>query len=214
MKPKNLSLFSVLFAGGLVLGLFQKCAKVGVEDISGAPALGKSVVLATDDQGNILPVEVSGPEQVIPPNEEIIPAVPGHHEPQAPPPVASEPEPAPEPENHIAVEVPAENDMTSACGLDTKTIHNSVDLAQFEGQEVSLDLLQGKTLLYSSNPEVSLKSLAINAAVGRTILCGCKVDRLDIKKGRLEVYHSEIKSIGMRNGVLIKDDVSILPAGI
>lgn len=104
-------------------------------------------------------------------------------------------------------------DLVKDCGLDLKTINKVIDVAQFKGRDVVLDVIDGKTLLHCSDDRVVLKSLTIGAAKGRLIMCGVKVDKLNVSRGRLEVLHSEVKEIGDHKGVIIKDAQSILPSG-
>lgn len=221
MKSSNLSRMTILFFASLTIVFFQNCSKVAVNDVPNSMnKMSDNVATATDDQGQVVPVTVTTAPEVVDvdppvqlPDEPGMPSAPHHNDDG---PVAGIP-------GEIPVEgspsAPADDpsapapEMESVCGLDLKTIHNIVDLAQFKGQDVSLDLLKGKTLLYSSDSQISLKSLSIDTAVGRTILCGCKVDKLNVKKGRLEVYQSEIKEIGCQKGNLISDSSSILPAG-
>lgn len=200
MKPKNISLIAVLFCAGATLTLFQNCSKVAVTETQDAVVNGKGAnneVIASDNDGNLLPVDVQHPDEVDQPNPTSVGVD------QEPIDGSSDPGPSSD---------PSQEDASLTCGQDLKTIHNLVDLSQFKDQDVKLDI-KGKTLLYYSDPALAVKSLNLGVADGRTILCGNKIERIDLKAGRLEVYRSEIKAIGEHHGIIIKDDLSILPEG-
>lgn len=85
----------------------------------------------------------------------------------------------------------------------------SIDLARLENVS-SIKSLKGKTILYTTNPDVSsARTLVINNAHGKTILCGVSIARLDIESGNLELREgSKIKSCGQIKGRIYKDNES------
>jgi hypothetical protein len=216
---------------GLVLGvMFQNCSKVSIEDTvpnSTNKIMSDGPVTASDMDGNQVPVIVDNsggsPEPQSPSQPTTTttttqptattmptPTTTLSSSPSSPGSSEDHPEPSTPPG---AVDGVQKEELTAYCGFDVKTIQQLVDVAQFKDQDVNLELIKGKTMIYSSDGEVELKSLTISSAVGRTILCGVKVDSLNVKKGRLEVYYSEIKEILDMKGRLIKDEHSKLPAG-
>jgi hypothetical protein len=84
-----------------------------------------------------------------------------------------------------------------------------IDIAKLNDVSV-LKSIKGSTIIYSSVPGLDfVKSIVIEHAVGKTILCGIKVARLDVKKGNLELREgSNVKSCGTIKGKIKKDDES------
>lgn len=214
---------------GALLSFYQNCSQVQPRVMASTDPSYKAsdVVIVTDNQGQVLPVETDSTVAIVDGDEckeckddSAVGSID---------PVAAIGEPVAMPgkkhvSNDSSIEkehgrkcdgpIDTDEELSLFCGFDAKTIRNIIDIAQFKGQDVNLDLIKGKTLIFSSDENVTLKSLNIVDAVGRTILCGVKVDKLVIKKGRLEVKHSEIKEVGELKGVLIKDEHSIFPAGM
>ena len=196
-----------LLVFGLNLLLFQNCSKIAATDLAAPEEKMEVVATASDNQGDPVPVAVEDATDMPVEVEDDSPTLT-----ESPPPEDSSTDSeedvttCDERKRRVA-------QLSEACGLDMKTIHKAIDLAQFEGQDVNLDLLKGKVLVYSSDPGVQVNSLNIQTAVGRTILCNAKVNQLDVKKGRLEVYHSEILSVLGPLKNVIRDSSSTLPAG-
>lgn len=84
-----------------------------------------------------------------------------------------------------------------------------IDLAKL-GDVSVIRSVKGKTLIMSSDPSItSARGLIIENAVGRTILCGVLITRLDVKKGNLEMREgAAVKSCGEINGRIFKDEHS------
>jgi hypothetical protein len=238
---------AALLTVGFMLAFYQNCSQVAPKvTASTDPAMKASsdVVIATDEQGNILPVDTDSTAGVVDGKKDDCPdcvKVDGDKEyvkeeddkdyakddKEYADDDKDEDKKYAEKEEYKhgkksdyagkekgeCKKIKSDSDLVQICGMDSKTIHNIVDVAQFKNQDVNLDLIKGKTLIYSSDSEVVLKSLNIVEAVGRTIICGVKVDKLQVKKGRLEVKESEIKEIGEQHGVIVKDQASLLPAG-
>lgn len=199
-----------IFSSLLLMAGFQNCSKVAVSELQAPQS--KAAVQATDDvTKQSLPVEVVDDTEAITPDmpksdDGTKSPVADHRDDEGQKNCDRDKEKDKDPVKDEIKRQLAEN-----CGYDTKSIDRIVDIAQYEGQDVRLEVVKGKTLIYSSKDNVSVKSLNVGTAVGRTILCGVTVDELNIKKGRLELYHSEIKKMGERKGNVICDSHSKLP---
>ena len=84
-----------------------------------------------------------------------------------------------------------------------------IDLAKLDNVNL-INSIKGKTLIMSSDrSKTYIRSLIIQNAVGKTILCGVSIARLDVKKGNLEMREgASIKSCGEINGHIFKDEES------
>lgn len=83
------------------------------------------------------------------------------------------------------------------CGVDFKTIHNFIDLAKLNEPDLSkLDLnIKGKTLIYTSDGELSLKKINISKASGRVIICNVKFLKICDLSGRLDMLNENGDSV-------------------
>lgn len=90
-----------------------------------------------------------------------------------------------------------------------------IDIANFKDFS-TIESVKGKTIFYSSDPNRSnIKGLVIEHAVGKTILCGISVARLDVKKGNLELREgASVKSCGTIRGKIRKDAESSIDGAL
>ena len=90
-----------------------------------------------------------------------------------------------------------------------------IDIAQLKDFSV-IKSIKGKTIIYSSDANrVDIKGLVIEHAVGKTILCGIKIARLDVKKGNLELREgASVKSCGTIKGKIRKDAESSIDGAL
>lgn len=83
-----------------------------------------------------------------------------------------------------------------------------IDLASF-GQVDKIEAIKGFTVIISSNANQYVENLQINRAVGRTIICGVTIKRLELKSGRLELLEgAKILSLGSSKGRIFADESS------
>lgn len=90
-----------------------------------------------------------------------------------------------------------------------------IDLAKLDDVS-SIKSIKGHTVILTSDAAKSAaKTLIIENAVGKTILCGISIARLDIKKGNLQLREgAKIKSCGEIKGRIYKDDQSSIDGSI
>lgn len=84
-----------------------------------------------------------------------------------------------------------------------------IDIAKMD--DISLiKSIKGKTLIMTSDSSrSSVRSIMIENAVGKTIICGISIARLDVKKGHLEIREgASVKTCGEIKGRIYKDDRS------
>ena len=88
--------------------------------------------------------------------------------------------------------------------LAKKYKNDAIDIANID-QRGRLTVLRGKTFIYSSNSNISLKDVEIGSSCGRTILCGVHIERIKVKKGRLDMVRSTCGTIEDSNGTVKVD---------
>lgn len=100
------------------------------------------------------------------------------------------------------VSVPEANSANANCAeLAIKYAKQAIDISKADSLG-KLSVLKGKTFIYSSTGNVSLKEVDIGLSCGRTILCGIHVDKITVKKGRLDLIRSTVGEIVESKGTV------------
>lgn len=99
-------------------------------------------------------------------------------------------------------------DGTSCMDL-SKKYKNTIDIASLS-TGAKIDIVKGKTFIYSSTGREDLKALTIGKANGRTILCRITIETLSLKAGRLDLIDSHVKKAVELKGTVKKDATSTI----
>ncbi len=100
------------------------------------------------------------------------------------------------------VSAPEANSANANCAeLAIKYAKQAIDISKADSLG-KLSVLKGKTFIYSSTGNVSLKEVDIGLSCGRTILCGIHVDKITVKKGRLDLIRSTVGEIVESKGTV------------
>lgn len=209
----------VIAASAIVLAGYQNCSKIRVADnVLSASTLAASgnndVVVATDTQDNVIPVDVEHPAAEVS-------AAPT----PAPSPVKEttvvvvSPSPSASPSPSTVVKNPPEAEPVSPpkmseehrdfCGHDKKDFENAIDVDQFRLGEVELKHeCHGKTLVYSSSGKGHLKGLHTGSSEGKFVICKVKIDKIRGKKGHIKIFEGSVREIKEFKGDLEDGDCS------
>jgi hypothetical protein len=201
-----------IIGGGLVMISYQNCSKINVKDPFVASAeLGQQTnnglpdvpappsdegIVVTDPQGDIVTVQIEHPS-------EPAPSPPPPSMPNNPPTTSTSPS-VPSPSTPPS---PADDEDSDVCVKDKKSYDNAIDLAQFEGKEVRLNLSSKKrTLVYCSSGKGHVKEINTEDSEGEVVVCGADVDVLKGKKGKVKVKKGKVKDKKEYRGDCHDDD--------
>ncbi len=95
------------------------------------------------------------------------------------------------------------------CEHIAKGFNSKIDIDQI-GEERKINLASGKTLIYSKSGSGRIHSISIERANGRTVLCKVDVQNFKLSNGRLELIQSKVRHLEKKNGVVIKDENSVV----
>ncbi len=203
----------VIAASALVLAGYQNCSKIKVADnvvSSAALSAGNSndVVVATDQHDNVVPVVVEHPSVSADPTPSPTPQ-------KNPPSVVSNPTPIPSPSPVVKNPAPVaetSNPKTCEerhdfCGHEKHEFENAIDVDQFHPGEVELKHeCKGSTLVYSASGKGSLKGLNTGSSEGKFVICQVKIDKIEGKKGDVEISEGNIREMKDFKGSLEDGD--------
>ena len=196
MNKNKLALGLSMVFGIILLVGFQNCGKIqpGLDvQEPGLVQQENTRAIVQDGNGNVDAI-ISTDEPNIDPGVSSDPVVVNEPVVTNDPVIVDDPQiPAVDP---IIENIPAD---ASCIELAKKYKKHAIDIANFD-QQGKLTVLKGKTFIYSSNGNISLKDVDIGLSCGRTILCGVHIGKIRVKKGRLDLIRSSYTSIDESHG--------------
>jgi len=205
MKKSKVLFTTVFVFLGLSLTLgFQNCGKLQLNPIADNSNLkststqtdAASAVLIENDEGEILPAffDVTISENSPTTDEKKEPKSCGSYK-----------------RNPKDIQTTSVQAASFDCQDELANFHgdNVIDISQQQNAN-KISVLSGKNFIYSStgNKQLNEVNINIDESKGRLIICGLNIDKISVKKGRLDLIQSHIGSIPENKGTIKGDGFS------
>lgn len=207
MKVKYTKILGLMALGFGVVVSYQNCGQIkpGLNVVdSKLSAAGSARAIVQDGEGNIQVTIADVPAADIPAAIEpaVDPSMPAEVK---PPQIAEHHEEGEKDDHHGEIKIDKDAELQESdvdCAeLAKKHGDEAIDLSAINSTS-KLSVLKGKTFIYSSGGNDSIKDVEIGESCGRTVLCGVHVDRIKVKKGRLDLLRSTVREIEEDKGTV------------
>lgn len=108
--------------------------------------------------------------------------------------------------NQVTETVEPQVDSPSECSQLANHYHSRIDISKVKGD--TIHTLSGANFIYSSKAGDHYPSIIIDDVKGKTLICGLTIDKITVKKGRLDLINSTVNELIEQSGKIIADEAS------